>query len=108
MTPDSGFPAGWVRFDASRDGYLFVPLLPGHDNSESPVPEPQDAVPGWVGTHRLRKIHPIPEDVTGDMMAAAPDMLMLLKQLREILDAAGSPVDLIRLDLVIAKAEGRD
>jgi hypothetical protein len=109
MIPASSFPVGWVRFSAAHDGYTFNTLMPGRDASGEVHAEPEQAVPAWVGAHRLRKIHPIPESVTGDMMAAAPEMLGLLKKVQALIDAGiDVALDGVYLEQVIAKAEGRD
>lgn len=109
MTPASGFPAGWVRFDPLSQSYVFTSLLGGSEHSGRVHSEPGEAVPTWVGLHRLRKIQPIPETATGDMMAAAPEMLELLKKVQLLIDAGLEiAVDGIYLSQVIARAEGRD
>ncbi len=109
MIPASSFPVGWVRFSAALDGYTFNTLMPGRDASGSVHSEPAQAVPSWVGAHRQRKIQPIPESVTGDMMAAAPEMLDLLKKVQALIDAGiDVALDGVYLEQVIAKAEGRD
>lgn len=110
MTQHSAFPAGWVRFNAELDGYAFCSLLPGREAVAGAYSDPQHAVPAWVGKHVLRVIHPIPEDLSGDMLAAAPAMLALLKQVRALLakDESRLPaLDLDDLDHVLAIAEGR-
>jgi hypothetical protein len=107
MTAGSAFPAGWLRFDPAREGYVFSTLLASAGGDAHA--EPDDAVPGWIGLHRLRKIHPIPETLTGDMMAAAPEMLLLLKMMQSLVDAgANIGLDGIHLREIIARAEGRD
>jgi len=110
MTGDSAFPAGWVRFDASHQGYVFTTVLPGHQGDGRVHANPERAVPAWVGAHTLKKIHPIPEHVTGDMIAAAPAMLELLKQVRALMDEHDEPLpglDPDDIDHVVAVAEGR-
>ena len=109
LTPDSLFPAGWVRFDRARGGYLFCTLQPGRAAGTTPAPAPAQAVPDWVGPHRLRKIHPLPEHLTGDMLAAAPRMLETLKGVYAALEAGTPPpLDREQLGALIAMAEGRD
>jgi len=109
ITPGSGFPAGWVRYDAARRGYFFTTLENGRGVQTAPAAEPAQAVPGWVGAYRLRRIHPIPEEVTGDMIAAAPRMLEALKRLHDALEAGLVPaLDREELGGLIAMAEGRD
>jgi hypothetical protein len=109
ITPGSGFPAGWVRYDAVRRGYFFTTLQAGRGGHATPAPHPEQAVPEWIGTYRLRRIHPIPEDVTGDMIAAAPRMLEALKRLQGALEAGlPSPLGPAELGALIAMAEGRD
>ncbi|HEY4128572.1 MAG TPA: hypothetical protein VGN70_11035 [Gammaproteobacteria bacterium] len=108
MTPTSGFPAGWVRFDSARQSYVFTSLLGGNEHPGHVHHEPDEAVPTWVGMYRLRKIYPIPETVTADMMAAAPEMLELLKKVQALIDVGVSiGVDGVYLGQVIARAEGR-
>ncbi|HEY1991210.1 MAG TPA: hypothetical protein VGH71_02025, partial [Gammaproteobacteria bacterium] len=110
MTEGSAFPAGWVRFNEDLDGYAFCSLLPGREAAAGSYSDPQHAVPAWVGRHVLRAIHPIPEELTGDMLAAAPAMLAVLKQVRALLaqDQSRLPgMDLDDLDHVLAIAEGR-
>lgn len=110
MTEGSAFPAGWVRFNKTLEGYVFSMLVPGGQEPAPPHGDPRQAVPAWVGAHSLRAIRPIPEDLTGDMLAAAPAMLALLKQLRSLLEE--NELQLPGLDLddvehVVAIAEGR-
>ena len=109
MTEGSCFPAGWVRFNEVLAGYVFSTLLPGCWGSGSVHDEPGEAVPDWIGAHRLKAIHPIPQDLTGDMMAAAPAMLALLKQVRGLLEQGTQlpGIDLDDLDHVLDVAEGR-
>ena len=110
MTGDSAFPVGWVRFDLTQQGYVFTTLMPGRQGDGHMHSSPERAVPAWVGVHTLKKIHPIPEDVTGDMIAAAPAMLELLKQVRTLLDQQGDRLpglDPDDIDHVLAVAEGR-
>ena len=110
MTGDSHFPAGWVRFDLTQQGYVFTTMMPGRQGDGHVHSSPEQAVPAWVGAHTLKKIHPIPEDVTGDMIAAAPAMLELLKQVRTLLDEHGDRLpglDPDDIDHVLAVAEGR-
>ena len=109
ITPDSGFPAGWVRYDAARAGYFFTTLEKGRGGHATPAAHHEQAVPEWIGAYRLRRIHPIPEDVTGDMIAAAPRMLDALKRLQGALETGlASPLDPEELGALIAMAEGRD
>src|SRR5882724_8188722 len=89
ITADSAFPAGWVRFDIGLQGYVFTTVMPGREGDGHAHTSPERAVPAWVGAHTLKKIHPIPEDVTGDMIAAAPAMLELLKQMRALMEEYG-------------------
>lgn len=110
MTGSSAFPAGWLRFNAELEGYTFCSLLPGREAAASTYADPQHAVPAWVGAYVLRAIHPIPEEFTGDMLAAAPAMLAVLKQLRALMaeDESRLPeLDLDDLDRVLAIAEGQ-
>lgn len=110
MTEGSAFPAGWVRFNNALKGYVFSMLVPGGQEPAPPHSDPRQAVPGWVGAHTLRTIHPIPEDLSGDMLAAAPAMLALLKQVRALMDEDGLQLpglDLDDVDHVVAIAEGR-
>lgn len=110
MTEESGFPAGWVRFNKTLEGYVFSTLLPGRWGSGTVHAEPGEAVPTWIGSHTLKAIHPIPEELTGDMAAAAPAMLAILKQVQAVLaqgDLVLPGVDLDDLEHVLAIAEGR-
>lgn len=110
ITEGSAFPAGWVRFDKTRQAYVFSTLLPGRQIPAAVHADPEQAVPAWVGAYALKAIHPIPEEVTGDMLAAAPAMLAVLKQVRMLLaqDESRLPgLDLDDLDHVLAVAEGQ-
>lgn len=110
ISEGSAFPAGWVRFDNSLAAYVFSSLLPGRQIPAAAHADPEQAVPAWVGAYALKAIHPIPEDVTGDMLTAAPAMLALLKQLRTILIQEESRLpglDLGDLDHVLDIADGR-
>lgn len=109
ITEGSAFPAGWVRFDKARQAYVFSTLLPGRQIPAAVHADPEQAVPPWVGAYSLKAIHPIPEEVTGDMLAAAPAMLAMLKQVRALMaqDESRLPeLDLDDLDHVLAIAEG--
>ena len=109
ITEGSAFPAGWVRFDKSHEAYVFSTLLPGRQIPAAAHADPEQAVPAWVGAYILKAIHPIPEDVTGDMLAAAPAMLAILKQVRALMaeDESRLPgLDLDDLEHVLGIAEG--
>jgi hypothetical protein len=111
MTGDSAFPVGWVRFDVTLQGYVFTTVMPGRQGDGHVHASPERAVPSWVGAHTLKKIHPIPEEVTGDMIAAAPAMLELLKRVRALMDEHGEKLpglDPDDIDQVLAIAESRD
>ncbi|HSN18701.1 MAG TPA: hypothetical protein VLV87_10910 [Gammaproteobacteria bacterium] len=110
ITEGSAFPAGWVRFDRNRQAYVFSTLLPGRQIPAAVHADPEQAVPAWVGAYRLKAIRPIPEEVTGDMLAAAPAMLAVLKQVHALMaqDESLLPgLDLEDLSHVLAVAEGR-
>ena len=110
ITEGSAFPAGWVRFDKTQQAYVFSTLLPGRQIAAAVHADPEQAVPAWVGAYALKAIHPIPEEVTSDMLAAAPAMLAVLKQVRMLLaqDESRLPgLDLDDLDHVLAVAEGQ-
>ena len=110
ITERSAFPAGWVRFSKYLGGYVFNALSWGEATTGAVHADPKQAVPLWVGPHSLKKIHPIPENITGNMQAAAPAMLALLKQIHALMshtDVSLPGLDLEHLERVLAIAEGR-